>query len=119
MTFDADTEFAAIEALLDELFAPTSVIYTSPDGTQTTLTGQASAEYTSYEERSGIMTRVRRWSIRFSLTDLPTHSENGTFTIADVEWSIAKVIYSDSAHVVFELSRHELTEHTRPGYRRQ
>jgi len=117
MTTDAD--FATIESMLDEVFTPISITYVSPDGEETAVSATLSAEFTDLQGRLGIATRVRKMNVRLSVSDLSEVNQNGKFVISSVDWAIERTVLQNSSHIVLELIRHELVEHTRPGYRRQ
>lgn len=95
-----------------------SATYTDPSGETTSLTVVPFPEYTDEREQLGMLTRQKRRGCAINRSELASVNQHATITIGDVEYSIASVLSEDDHVTVVELSRRELIEQARPGYRR-
>jgi hypothetical protein len=96
-----------------------AVTYKAPDGLQTALTCVVFDEYTEDVDQLGVNTRKRMRGCAINRSELATVNQRATMTIGTIEYSINRVISQDDQITVVELSRHEVVDQTRPGYRRQ
>jgi len=114
---------ADVLRLIDTDYFASEVIYTDPSGQATDLTVVLFDESTETPEVNGVITKLRTRDCTWSAATLSDVNQRATITIGtppDAEdWSIAGLVYRDEYQVTVRLERHELTEHTRPNYRRR
>lgn len=96
-----------------------SIVYEEPDSTRTAITANVWESMTEQRDVRGIVTFVTPCIVTFASSAVTSINMRATILIDDVEYAIVRVIYRDDYITSLELQRHELHEHTRPGYRRQ
>lgn len=95
-----------------------SATYTDPNGQTTALTVVLFGEQTETPEQEGIKTKLRTVQCTWSVATLSDVNLKATISVNGQDWSVAQLEYQDDQQVSVRLERHELMEHTRPGYRR-
>lgn len=96
-----------------------AIVYEEPDSTRTTITANVWDALTEQRDVRGIVTFVTIRNVTFAASEVSAINLRSSVWIADTEYSIARILYQDDYFISLELQRHDLHEHTRPGYRRQ